>query len=168
MQWTQVFLDSAIAGFLFNFGILVLMRKMPRGLLHMLPAYFRDGAKQPSREETLAFYKYYLPLLLIIAVYMLTRANWLYAGHDPGFMPLFLHGYVIAMGMNLGDAIFLDLVEIHTRRAFYGQAWGIAPDKLRAANFFKHLTFIEHVLIWPLFICPIIGCLYALAARLLI
>lgn len=137
-------------------------------MLHMLPSYFQEGAKTATREETLAFYKLYLPLLAFLAVVMIVRGALIYSVAHPGFFALFLHGYVIAMFMNLGDAVFLDLVEIHTRREFYGKAWGIEPDRLRAKNFFTHLTFVEHVLIWPLVFCPIIGCLYAFMIGLVI
>lgn len=168
MNLKQAIIDGFILGFVFNFGVLLSMRIKPRGMLHMLPDYFRKGTVPPTKEETKSYYKFFVPWILLMAIIMFSRGVKIYDGTNPGFFALFLHGYIIAMFMNVGDAVFLDMIEIHTRRDFYEKVWGIPRERLHAKNFFKHLTFKEHVLIWPLVFCPIIGCLYAFVLGLIL
>lgn len=80
-------------------------------------------------------------------------------------MNLFWHGYLVAMGMNLGDAVFLDILMINANRESWGEILGIDAEKLRAKNFFLHMTLPEHVFVWPLVFCPLIGLFFAFAVR---
>ena len=168
MNVVQVLWDGLTFGFLFNFAILILMRWMPRGMLHMLPKYFTAGTRPATRQETRDFYRCYLPFLILIGFMMVIGGYRIYQGTGAGFAELYWHGYIIAMFMNLGDALFLDLLEIGSRRHFYAEAWRVDPEKLQPANFARHLTLPEHGLLWPLLICPLIGLLYALIVGALI
>ncbi len=168
MNLFQALLDGIIIGTIFNAGIFYLMRLMPRGILHMLPPRFRAGAPAQPRAEIARFYKLYLPQLAFLAFVMAVNGVRVYRGMQVGFWDLFWHGYIVALFMNFGDAFLLDLLEIHTNRAFYADAFGIEEERLRAGNFFRKVTFREHFLLWPLIICPIIGCLFAIVVGSLI
>lgn len=165
MNLTWALVEGLVLGALFTLVVLVEMRRRPRGLLHMLPARFHASGPAPTRAETRGFYRRYLPALLVIAGCMALAGRMAYAGTDVGGWELFLHGYVVGMFLNLGDAIWLDLVEIGTRRTFYADAWGVDPELLRPASFFRLLTFREHCLQWPLLYCPVIGLLNLVLVR---
>lgn len=168
MNIAQAVLDGIIIGFIFNYGIYLLITINPRGLLHMLPNYFKEGCPPQTKAERFAFNKRYIPILLFIAFVMAVNGVRVYSGTDIGFWGLFWHGYIIAMFMNIGDAVFLDILLIHINRKKYAAA-GLADEtRLHAHNFFKHLTFIEHCVAWPLLICPIIAALFALVIWMLI
>lgn len=161
MDMRAAALDGLLLGGLFTLVVWLMMRLMPRGLLHMLPDRLESTAPAPTRRETLGFYCVYLPALAGITVLMTVRGYWTYRDTSADFWALFGHGYLVAMFLNLGDALLLDLVEIGLRPQHYGRVWGIAPDRLRARQFFRLLTFREHCLLWPLVYCPLVGLLFA-------
>ncbi len=169
MDIVQAIIDGIIIGFIFNYGIYLLITINPRGILHMLPKYFKEGGISQTKEEKSAFNRRYIPMLLFIAFVMAVNGVRVYSGTGINFWGLFWHGYIVAMLMNIGDAVFLDILLIHTNRERYARAYGLADaSRLHAINFFKHLTFIEHCVIWPLLICPIIAALFALVVQMLI
>ncbi|NMD38723.1 MAG: hypothetical protein GYA87_08620 [Christensenellaceae bacterium] len=169
MDIAQAILDGIIIGFIFNYGIYLLITLEPRGILHMLPKYFKNGGIPQTKKEKRAFNKRYIPILLFIAFVMAVNGVRVYSGTEIDFWGLFWHGYIVAMFMNIGDAVFLDILLIHTNREQYAKAYGLEDSsRLHAINFFKHLTFIEHCIAWPLLICPIIAVFFALTMQILI
>lgn len=169
MDIVQAIIDGFIIGFIFNYGLYLLITINPRGILYMLPKYFKEGGIPETKEERKSFNKRYIPIILFIVLVMVVNGVRVYSGRDIDFWGLFWHGYIVAMFMNIGDAVFLDILLIHTNREQYAKAYGL-PDssRLHARNFFKHLTFLEHCLAWPLLICPIIGALFARATQIFI
>lgn len=169
MNIKQAVLDGIIIGFIFNYGLYLLITINPRGILYMLPKYFKEGGIPQTKEEKWEFNKRYIPILLFIAFVMAVNGVRVYLGTDVDFWGLFWHGYIVAMFMNVGDAIFLDIILIHTNREKYAKAYGLKDSsRLHAVNFFKHLTFIEHFVAWPIIVCPIIGVLFAFVIQALI
>ena len=168
MNLTQALVDSFIAGFIFTFGIGLLMWAKPQGILPMLLPYFTKGAMMPDRREISSFNRMLLLLYFFLGFLIVVNGVRVYQNTAVTFWNLFWHGYLVAMGMNLGDAVFLDILLINANRENWGRIYGIDPEKLRAKNFFLHMTLPEHGFIWPFVICPLIGLLFALIVRLFI
>lgn len=165
MNTTQAIIDSFVAGFIFTFSVGILMWAKPQGMLPMLSSYYTKGAKMPNRNEISGFNGLLVSLYSFLAFLIVVNGVRVYHGIPVTFMNLFWHGYIVAMGMNIGDVIFLDILMINANRESWGSHFGIDPEKLRARNFFLHMTLPEHILMWPLVICPFIGLFFAFVVR---
>ncbi len=166
MNITQAIIDSFIAGFIFTFSVGILMWAKPQGMLPMLPSCYTKGAKMPTRNEISSFNRLLASLYSFLAFLIVVNGVRVYHGIPVTFMNLFWHGYIVAMGMNIGDAVFLDILMINANRESWGALYEIDPEKLRARNFFLHMTLPEHILVWPLVICPFIGLFFAFVVGL--
>ena len=51
MNIKQAIFDGIIIGFIFNYGIYLLITINPRGILYMLPKYFKEGGIPQTKEE---------------------------------------------------------------------------------------------------------------------
>ena len=91
MDTVQAILDGIIIGFIFNYGIYLLIILNPRGILHMLPKYFKEGGIPQTKEEKSAFNKRYIPMLLFIAFVMAVNGVRIYSGTEIDFWGLFWH-----------------------------------------------------------------------------
>lgn len=168
MKWFQILIDSIIISGLFNLGVFLLMEAYPHFILSMLPKKFKKGSTKVDRHQTKVAYCSYLVLLILLLTYFISAGHRVYVGTNASFIGLFWHGWIVGMTMNVGDAILLDLLYIHKKRFQLAKDLDLPVERFERSYFFKHLTFVEHCIIWPLLICPFIGFLFAFLVNSLI
>lgn len=137
MMWSRTVLDGILLCLIFNTVVALTWSQIPCAFSSMMPKEIRQAAPKRNRKE----------LAILAGV--------------SGFWNLFWTGYVEMFFINLGDLLGLDY-------------WfrGVTRDKIMIPGtekckawetgvWMKTLALPEHLILWPLVVCPITGLLIA-------
>ncbi|ORX78211.1 hypothetical protein BCR32DRAFT_282486 [Anaeromyces robustus] len=158
MNWFRIILDGIAMSAIFNFGVAAFYIYMPHSFITMFPKKLRDKARPVTREE----HKHVIimcitiyPALILWGVLSSLEAN------IHGFWNLFWKSYIEMMFMSIGDLVFLDymlLKKTGTRL----HADGVKGDPFyKPKNELLQLGIPEHLVVWPLVFCPLVGFISA-------
>ena len=161
MNWIRIILDGLAMAAYFNLFAAAVALYNPRLLFPCYPSAIIQAAPQPPTKEENRFYWLWiclgelLPLILYGALSTAERGT-------RGFWNLALAGYVQWMIVNLCDLVFLDiwLIQRKAKRHFVipgtegHPGYGFGP-------WMKQYALPEHLLQWPLLMCPLAALLQA-------
>ncbi|WP_312220302.1 hypothetical protein [Streptococcus parasuis] len=155
--WLQVTMAGLVMSLLFNGAVAKLWLAYPRAVVSMLPKPIQELAPQVTvdqretiRWRLLWFYLLTVGMGLVTTAFLPIR----------GFLPLFATGYWQMFLVNLGDLIGLDwffrqknLSRLMIPGTEDCPAW-------QTKGWMLYLGLPEHLLLWPLIVCPLVGLLY--------
>ena len=161
MNWTRSILDGLAMAAYFNLFAAAAALYKPRLMFPCYPSAIIKAAKAPpTKREAAGYWRWiilweWLPLLLYGAL----RAV---AGGTHGFWRLALTGYIQWMMVNLGDLFFLDvwLIQKKTKNRFVISGTEGHPGYEFKA-WMKDYALPEHLLQWPLLLCPLLAAAQA-------
>ena len=172
MNWMRTILDGFAMAAYFNLFAAAVALYNPRLMFPSYPpAIIKNAPETPSKTEN-RFYRLWicfgewLPLLLYGAVSTVE-------GGTTGFWRLALTGYIQWMVVNVCDLLFLDfwLIQKKAKRRFIISGTEGHPGSGFKA-WMKEYALPEHLLQWPLLLCPLMAAVQAgigvLLMRLLI
>jgi nitrate reductase NapE component len=148
----------------FNSYVAVFWLLKPHAFIGMFPKALQKKARSRTREEkrhTLILYATLYPALFVWMVLSTWQAG------VTGFWNLFWMAYAEMLLVSLGDLIFLDyllLKKTGTRL----HADGVKGDPFyEPKNELIKLGLPEHLILWPLVFCPVVGAMGAGVGMLL-
>ena len=161
MNWIRIILDGLAMAAYFNLFAAAVALYNPRLLFPCYPSAIIQAVPQPPTNEENRFYWLWiclgelLPLILYGALSAAERGT-------SGFWNLALTGYVQWIIVNLCDLLFLDiwLIQRKAKRRFVipgtegHPGYGFGP-------WMKRYALPEHLLQWPLLMCPLAALLQA-------
>jgi len=161
MNWIRIILDGLAMAAYFNLFAAAVALYNPRLLFPCYPSAIIQAAPQPPTKEENRFYWLWiclgelLPLILYGALSTAERGT-------RGFWNLALAGYVQWMIVNLCDLVFLDiwLIQRKAKRHFVIPGTEGHPG-YGFGSWMKQYALPEHLLQWPLLMCPLAALLQA-------
>ena len=161
MNWIRIILDGLAMAAYFNLFAAAVALYNPRLLFPCYPSAIIQAAPQPPTKEENQFYWLWiclgelLPLILYGALSTAERGT-------RGFWNLALAGYVQWMIVNLCDLVFLDiwLIQRKAKRHFVIPGTEGHPG-YGFGSWMKQYALPEHLLQWPLLMCPLAALLQA-------
>ena len=161
MNWLRTILDGLAMAAYFNVFAAAVALYNPRLMFPCYPAdIIRDAPKPPTKAENRFYWLWIcfgelLPLLLYGAVSTME-------GGTTGFWPLALTGYIQWMMVNFCDLFFLDFWLIQGK----AKAWFVIPGTEGHPGYgfkawMKSYALPEHLLQWPLILCPLMAAAQA-------
>ena len=161
MNWTRTILDGIAMAAYFNLFAAAVALYRPRLMFPCYPPAIIKAAKDPPTKAENRFYRLWicfgelLPLLLYGAV---STAE----GGTTGFWRLALTGYIQWMIVNVCDLFFLDLwlIQKKAKRRFVIPGTEGHPGYGFKA-WMKGYALPEHLLQWPLLLCPLMAAVQA-------
>ena len=161
MNWTRTILDGLAMAAYFNLFAAAVALYKPRLMFPCYPTAIIKAAEEPPTKDENRFYWLWicfgelLPLLLYGAV---STAE----GGTTGFWRLALTGYIQWMIVNVCDLLFLDLwlIQKKAKRRFVIPGTEGHPGYGFNA-WMKSYALPEHLLQWPLFLCPLMAAIQA-------
>ncbi len=158
MNWARIVLDGLAMGVVFNVSTALLWTIAPTAFSQMMPKEIRNTAPKMTRSDLAVLAGLHLMQLLVIVYMALSAIN---AGIR-GFWPLFWTAYLEMLFVSFGDLIGLD----GFFRAYVCKH-GLVPPGTAQCNAWHLKTWMltlalpEHLLGWPLFLCPLAGLIAA-------
>lgn len=153
----QVTVVGLVMSLVFNGALAKLWLAYPTAVVSMLPKQIQElapradlGQKQKIRWRLLWIYLLTLGLGLVTTAFLPIR----------GFLALFVTGYWQMFLVNLGDLIGLDWL---FRQKKLSQLMISGTERCSAwqtKNWMISLGLPEHLILWPLVVCPLVGLLY--------
>ncbi len=161
MNWTRTILDGLAMAAYFNLFAAAVALYKPRLMFPCYPPAIIKAAEEPPTKAENRFYWLWicfgewLPLLLYGAVSTVE-------GGTTGFWRLALTGYIQWMIVNVCDLIFLDLwlIQKKAKRRFVIPGTEGQPGYEFKA-WMKGYALPEHLLQWPLLLCPLMAAAQA-------
>ena len=161
MNWIRIILDGLAMAAYFNLFAAAVALYNPRLLFPCYPSAIIQAAPRPPTKEENRFYWLWiclgelLPLILYGALSTAERGT-------RGFWNLALAGYVQWMIVNLCDLVFLDiwLIQRKAKRHFVIPGTEGHPG-YGFGSWMKQYALPEHLLQWPLLMCPLAALLQA-------
>lgn len=161
MNWLRTILDGFAMAAYFNLFAAAVALYNPRLMFPCYPAdIIRDAPEPPTKAENRFYWLWIcfgelLPLLIYGAVSMAE-------GGTHGFWQMALTGYIQWMMVNLCDLFFLDifLIQKKAKRHFVIPGTDGHPSYGLKA-WMKSYALPEHLLQWPLILCPLMAALQA-------
>lgn len=161
MDWVRTILDGVAMAAYFNLFAAAVVLYDPRLMFPCYPPAIVKAAKDPPTKEEIKFYWQWicfgelLPLVLYGAFSAAERGT-------QGFGHLFLTGYIQWMLINAGDLFFLDIWLIQKK----AKARFIIPGTEGHPGYgfkawMKGYALPEHLLQWPLLLCPLMAAVQA-------
>lgn len=161
MAWARTILDGVAMAAYFNLFAAAVALYNPRLMFPCYPQAIVKAAKDPPTKEESKFYWQWicfgelLPLVLYGAFSAAERGT-------QGFGYLFLTGYIQWMLINAGDLFFLDIWLIQKK----AKARFIIPGTEGHPGYgfkawMKGYALPEHLLQWPLLLCPLMAAVQA-------
>lgn len=161
MNWTRTILDGIAMAAYFNLFAAAVALYRPRLIFPCYPPAIIKAAEEPPTKAENRFYWLWicfgelLPLLLYGAVSTVE-------GGTTGFWRLALTGYIQWMIVNVCDLFFLDLwlIQKKAKRRFIISGTEGHPGYGFKA-WMKEYALPEHLLQWPLLLCPLMAAAQA-------
>lgn len=161
MDWARTILDGVAMAAYFNLFAAAVALYDPRLMFPCYPPAIVKAAKDPPTKAEIKFYWQWicfgelLPLVLYGAFSAAERGT-------QGFGNLFLTGYIQWMLINAGDLFFLDIWLIQKK----AKARFIIPGTEGHSGYgfkawMKGYALPEHLLQWPLLLCPLMAAVQA-------
>ena len=158
MTWVRTILDGAAMNAVFNSYVAVFWLLKPHSFIVMFPKSLRKKARPITRDERRHTLLMYLTLYPAVIVWMILSA-W-QAGID-GFWPMFRTAYAEMMLISLGDLFFLDYLLLK-KTGDRLHAEGVRNDPFyEPKNELLKLGLPEHLILWPVLYCPVVGFIAA-------
>jgi hypothetical protein len=158
MNWFRTILDGVAMSAAFNSYVAVFWLLEPHSFIGMFPKELQKKARERTREEkrhTLIMCCTLYPALLVWIVLSTWQAGVV------GFWNMFWTAYVEMMFVSLGDLFFLDyllLKKTGTRL----HADGVKGDSFyEPKNELLKLGLPEHLILWSVVFCPVVGTITA-------
>lgn len=153
----KVTLVGMVMSFIFNFILARLWLAYPAAVVNMLPKEIQALApKADPKPLCKVRWSLFLLYLLILAIGLMTTALF----HIRGFIPLFWIGYWQMFLVNLGDLIGLDWF---FRKEYLRKLMIVGTEDCptwKTKEWMMSLGLPEHLLFWPLIVCPTMGLIY--------
>ena len=161
MDWTRIILDGLVMTAYFNLFAAVVVLYNPRLMFPCYPPAIVEDATEPPTKAEKHFYRRWIVLGIWIPLIFYSSISTVLGGMK-GFWNLALAGYVQWMMINLGDLIFLDMWLFQKK----GKKRFIIPGTeghsgYQWNNWMKQYALPEHLLQWPLLICPLMAAAQA-------
>ena len=161
MNWSRTILDGFAMAAYFNLFAAAAALYKPRLMFPSYPpAIIKAANRPPTREENRFYWLWIcfgelLPLLLYGAVSAVE-------GGTTGFWRLSLMGYIQWMMINIGDLLFLDvwLIQKKAKDRFVIPGTEGHPG-YEFTDWMKGYALPEHLLQWPLLLCPLMAAAQA-------
>lgn len=157
VNWARTILDGIMVSILFNAVVALGFLLLPQAYSTMFPREIRRAAAPyVNRRDVRTMYCILVPLYLLMFLYWAFSAR--FSGVN-GFWNLFWTGYVEMLFVNASDFLILDCwlsqkVRHMIRGAEDCRAWA-------RGEWLKTLAIPEHLLAWPLVVCPLTGLIVA-------
>ena len=158
MIWSRAILDGLALCAVFNLTVALLWLIIPNAFSRMLPPEIRKAAPPREKREVIKLAAVLYPLYIVIFAYMAGSAR--QAGVS-GFWNLFRMGYIEMLFVNFGDLIGLDYL---FRKKFLNRIMIKGTEHCRAwetKEWMLKLGLPEHLILWPLIVCPLAGLICA-------
>ena len=161
MEWTRTILDGLAMAAYFNLSAAAVALYRPRLMFPCYPpAIIKDAKQAPTRAETRFYWLWIcfgelLPLLLYGAISTVESGT-------TGFWNLVLTAYIQWMIINVCDLFFLDflLIQKMAKDRFIIPGTEGHPAYEFGA-WMKSYALPEHLLQWPLLLCPLMAVIQA-------
>ena len=154
MIWSRVILDGLAMAIVFNMTIAVLWLLMPNTFSSMLPKEIKTLAPQREKQQVKRLASIIYPLYIGMFAWMIIST---YQAGVQGFWNLFWTGYIEMFFVNMGDLIGLDWF---FRKQFKDKIMIKGTEQCKAwedKEWMMTLGIPEHILMWPLIVCPLVG-----------
>ncbi len=158
MNWYRTILDGVAMSATFNCYVAVFWLLKPHSFIVMFPKSLQKKARPVTKAERRHVNLMYFTLYPAIVIWMILST---YEAGIHGFWPMFWTAYVEMMLISLGDLFFLDylLLKKTGRRL---RAEGVEDDPFyEPKNELMKLGLPEHLVLWPVLFCPLVGFLTA-------
>lgn len=158
MNWLRTILDGLAMSAVFNSYVAVFWLLKPHSFITMFPKELQKKARPVTKDErrhTLLMYSTLYPAVIIWMILSVHQAD------IQGFWNIFWTAYVEMMLISLGDLFFLDYLLLK-KTGNRLHADGVKDDPFyEPKNELLKLGFPEHLILWPVVFCPIIGFIVA-------
>ena len=158
MVWSRIILDGIVLCLIFNLAIALLWAYSPGAFSKMRTKEIRAAAPPRRKKEVIILASVLYPMYILIFAYMIVSSH--LAGIT-GFWNLFWTGYIEMMFINMGDFLGLDWLyreKLLDRLMIPGtehcKTW-------QTKAWMKALGMPEHLVAWPVVICPAVGFIVA-------
>lgn len=163
MNWFRILLDGVALSAVFNIAIALGWLIRPTACTGMYPRAIQRIAPKMTRADR------NFECLLLLILYPALLAWMILSAHEAGiegFWPLFWTAYVQMMLINLGDFFGLDWFfrERMGRRLELPGTEG--SEMYSRRKWMLQLAIPEHLVMWPLLICPLVSLFCAWAGGL--
>lgn len=158
MVWSRILLDGIAMGAVFNLTVALLWLIYPNAFATMLPKEIKKAAPPVIKKEVITMRAILFSLYPILFAWMVISA---YQADIQGFWNLFWAGYIEMMFLNIGDLIGLDWL---FKDKFKDKIMIPGTENCKAWNnsvWMKKMGFPEHLIAWPLAVCPAVGFICA-------
>ena len=161
MNWTRTILDGIAMAAYFNLFAAAVALYRPRLMFPLLSARHHQGGKRSADKGRKPFLPA-LDLLWELLPLLLYGAVSTVEGGTTGFWRLALTGYIQWMVVNVCDLLFLDfwLIQKKAKRRFIISGTEGHPGYGFKA-WMKEYALPEHLLQWPLLLCPLMAAAQA-------
>ena len=158
MVWSRIILDGIVLCIIFNLAVALLWAYIPGAFSTMLTKEIRKAAPPRRKKEVIILASVLYPMYILIFAYMIVSSH--LAGIT-GFWNLFWTGYIEMMFINMGDFLGLDwlyreklLDRVMIPGTEHCKTW-------QTKEWMKALGMPEHLVAWPVVICPAVGFIVA-------
>lgn len=158
MNWLRTILDGIVMCATFDFAIAFGWLNCPNSFSKMLPLEIQKVAPKRTKQEIKSLVCLIYPLYIGLIAYSILSA---YSSGINGFWNLFWTSYIEMFVVNLGDFFGLDCF---LREKSKNRIMIKGTENCKAWNtdiWLKSLAIPEHLLMWPLIVCPLFGFICA-------
>ena len=157
MNWLKTMLDSLAMAACFNLFAAAVALYNPRLMFPSCPPAIIKAAPNPPTKTEIRFY-----LLWIVFGELVPLVAWgafsMTMGGEAGFWQMALAGHIQWMIVNFADLFFLDFWLIQKKaKARFVIAGTEGRRGYKAGEWMRRYALPEHLLQWPLLLCPIMA-----------
>ena len=158
MNWFRTILDGLAMSAVFNCCVAVFWILKPHSFIVMFPKSLQKKARPVTKEESRHTILMYATLYPAILIWMILST---YQAGINCFWPMFWTSYIEMMFLSLGDLFFLDYLLLK-KTGNRLHADGVKDDPFyEPKNELLKLGLPEHLFLWPVLYCPIVGFIAA-------
>ncbi|OUM69281.1 hypothetical protein PIROE2DRAFT_2778 [Piromyces sp. E2] len=158
MNLSRALIDGFMMAWCFNAMIALIWLIIPNTFSYMLPSEIRKAAPKRKPKEVLILRVTLAITYIFLITYAIISA---YIDEIMGFWNLFWTAYIEMFIVNLGDFFLLDLCfrKIMKQRIMipgteHCESWN-------TKKFLLNLGLLEHWILWPFIVCPVVALLCA-------
>ncbi|ERJ81823.1 hypothetical protein HMPREF1987_01612 [Peptostreptococcaceae bacterium oral taxon 113 str. W5053] len=166
MDVIQAILDGIAIAAIFNGTVATLVLINPRFFFDSYPKAIQKAAPEPMTKQEKNINRL-LTIIIVGICFIYSTASLLHTG-IVGFWSIFWMGYIQWSLLNLGDFLFLDCLLFqgkYKQRIVIPGTEGHKDYEFK--NWMKHLAVMEHFLVAPFLLIPIVSAIQALLVGLL-
>lgn len=161
MDWLRIVLDGFIMAAYFNLLAALLFFYNPRYIFPSYPEKILKDAKYPPTKKEKHVYFFVMIVLEMLPLLLYSTVSTLHSGTHT-FWDIFWSTYIQWMIINFCDLFFLDYLLV--QKKCKAKCMIVGTENHPGYTFsawMKEYALPEHLLQWPLFMCPFMGLLQA-------